>query len=78
MSTTARVFWNGRSQAVRLPQEFRFEGPEVRIHREGERVVLEPLADDDWGDAFWEVFGAFGEDFDLGERNKTQTRVLFP
>lgn len=40
---TAKLFMNGRSQAVRLPQEFRFEGEEVRIHREGNRVILEPV-----------------------------------
>ncbi|CAN5394697.1 hypothetical protein BH23VER1_BH23VER1_13280 [soil metagenome] len=41
---TAKLFMNGRSQAVRLPKEFRFEGQtEVRVHREGERVVLEPV-----------------------------------
>ena len=77
MGRTARVFRNGRSQAVRLPKEFRFEGTEVRIHREGHRVVLEPLEGDDWGEAFWEVFGAFGEDFDLGDRTRRQPRRLF-
>ncbi|MCA1939784.1 MAG: antitoxin [Caenispirillum bisanense] len=43
---TAKLFMNGRSQAVRLPQEFRFEGEEVRIHREGNRVILEPVTFD--------------------------------
>ena len=31
---TAKLFWNGRSQAVRLPAEFRFEGSEVDIRRD--------------------------------------------
>jgi len=39
----ARLFWNGRSQAVRLPKEFRFEGDRVRIRRMGAGVLLEPL-----------------------------------
>ena len=77
MAQTARIFWNGRSQAIRLPREFRFEGTEVRIHREGDRVVLEPLGDHDWGEAFWEVFGAFEDDFDLGDRTRRQPRELF-
>ena len=34
MSTTAKLFMNGRSQAVRLPAEFRFEGTEVDIRRD--------------------------------------------
>ncbi len=43
MSATAKLFMNGRSQAVRLPKEFRFEGSEVAVRREGIRVILEPL-----------------------------------
>jgi antitoxin VapB len=39
---TTKLFANGRSQAVRLPQEFRFEGSEVRIRRLGLGVILEP------------------------------------
>lgn len=77
MAQTAKVFWNGRSQAIRLPREFRFDGLEVRIHREGDRVVLEPLRGDDWGEGFWEVFGEFGDDFDLGDRTRRQARELF-
>jgi antitoxin VapB len=50
---TAKVFWSGRSQAVRLPKEFRFTGNEVRIRRRGAAVILEPVADDwAWLDAF--------------------------
>jgi len=36
MPQTAKLFWNGRSQAVRLPAEFRFEGDEVEIRRDSE------------------------------------------
>jgi antitoxin VapB len=43
MSTTAKLFMHRRSQAVRLPQEFRFEGTEVRISKVGDQVILEPL-----------------------------------
>jgi antitoxin VapB len=39
----AKLFQNGRSQAVRLPREFRFEGDRVRIRRVAEGVLLEPL-----------------------------------
>ena len=37
---TAKIFQNGRSQAVRLPKEFRFKGKEVFIYREGSKVIL--------------------------------------
>lgn len=38
----AKLFMNGKSQAVRLPKEYRFEGDKVSIRREGEKVILEP------------------------------------
>jgi antitoxin VapB len=42
----AKLFRNGRSQAVRLPREFRFEGEEVRVRKVGEGVLLEPIISD--------------------------------
>lgn len=39
---TAKVFMSGRSQAVRLPKEYRFDGDEVLIKRVGDAVVLLP------------------------------------
>ena len=61
MPKTAKLFWSGRSQAVRLPKEFRMEGDEVRICKRGAAVILEPIASD-WG---WldEIAGKFSEDF---------------
>jgi antitoxin VapB len=43
MATTAKLFRNGRSQAVRLPREFRFEGDRVRVRRAGRGVLVEPM-----------------------------------
>ncbi|MFZ5775770.1 MAG: antitoxin [Thermodesulfobacteriota bacterium] len=49
---TAKVFWSGRSQAIRLPKEFRFDCKEVRIRRHGAEVILEPIPTDwAWLDA---------------------------
>lgn len=45
-SDTAKLFQNGRSQAVRLPKEFRFDGDRVRIRRVLQGVLLEPLIPD--------------------------------
>jgi antitoxin VapB len=42
-SDTAKLFRHGRSQAVRLPKEFRMPGTEVRIRRIGRGVLLEPI-----------------------------------
>ena len=45
--STAKVFMTGRSQAVRLPKEFRFKTDEVRIRAEGSSIILEPI-EGDW------------------------------
>jgi len=42
----AKLFRNGRSQAVRLPREFRFEGDRVRVRKVTAGVLLEPLIAD--------------------------------
>jgi antitoxin VapB len=62
---TAKVFWSGRSQAVRLPKEFRVPGDEVRIHRLGGKIILEPVQDDwAWLDALiQDSAGLFDEEF---------------
>jgi antitoxin VapB len=39
----AKLFSHGGSQAVRLPKAFRFEGAEVTVRREGDKVILEPV-----------------------------------
>ena len=46
MGKIAKVFMTGRSQAVRLPKEFRFKSNEVRIRKDGNAVILEPLPED--------------------------------
>jgi antitoxin VapB len=43
---TAKLFKHGRSQAVRLPKEFRMAGTEVRVRRVGRGVLLEPIERD--------------------------------
>lgn len=39
----ARLFRNGRNQAVRIPREFELPGDEVIIHKEGNRLIMEPV-----------------------------------
>jgi antitoxin VapB len=71
---TAKLFWSGRSQAVRLPKAFRFEGEEVRIRRQGSAVILEPVADDwAWLD---QIAGKLDDDFvrAVGEKPGPQKR----
>jgi len=56
MESVAKLFQNGRSQAVRLPKEFRFDGTEVKISKQGEKVILEPVEKSKWPDGFRDIF----------------------
>ena len=68
MTKRARIFMNGRSQAVRLPKEFRFDGDEVFIRKSGDTVILSATKPD-W-DVFFDEASAFDKDF-LAERADT-------
>ena len=46
VTAIAKLFKNGRSQAVRLPREFRFEGDRVRVRRAGRGLLVEPVFTD--------------------------------
>ena len=62
---TAKIFKHGRSQAVRLPKEFRLPGTEVRVRRLGRGVLLEPIERDlrDIRAIFAEIDRLTGSDF---------------
>lgn len=38
-----KLFRNGRNQALRIPREFELEGNRALVHREGERLIVQPL-----------------------------------
>ncbi len=65
---TAKLFINGRSQAVRLPKEFQFKGDDVLIQKVGDAVILVPH------EKSWEVFlhglDNFSNDFLENGRNQ--------
>ena len=56
MESIAKVFQNGRSQAIRLPKAFRFKGNEVKISKKGDMVILEPIGISSWPESFWDDF----------------------
>jgi antitoxin VapB len=61
MMDTAKLFKNGKSQAVRLPKEFKFQGNEVYIKRVGVNVILMPK-DNPW-DSLLMSLDLFTDDF---------------
>ncbi|HUT19254.1 MAG TPA: type II toxin-antitoxin system VapB family antitoxin [Anaerolineae bacterium] len=67
---TAKLFKNGRSQAVRLPKEFRFQGDRVFIKKVGNAVVLIPYQKP-WQPLF-ESLGQFSDDFMESREQPTQ------
>ena len=82
MPSTAKLFMNGRSEAVRLPAEFRFEGKEVSIRKDPQTgdVILSSKPEKNW-DSFFKLrdeLGGAEEEF-LAERDKSlpPKRVFF-
>jgi antitoxin VapB len=69
---TASVFWTGRSQAVRLPKEFRFEGDTVLVHRHGNAVILEPM--NEWPVDWVESFTGAPDDFERPPQGEPEER----
>ncbi len=57
---TARIFPSGRSQAVRLPKEYRFQGSDIIIKHFGNGVLLLPI------DKSWAMLEAALEEFEPG------------
>lgn len=75
-SKRAKVFWTGRSQAVRLPQEFRFETDTVLVRREGTSVILEPA--EGWPADYVESFAGAPGDFKRPPQGKAEKRPKLP
>ncbi len=65
---TAKVFENGRSQAVRLPKEYRFSSDEVMVNKIGDIVLLLPK-NHKW-ESFMRAINMFSEDFMENGRTK--------
>lgn len=69
---TASVFWTGRSQAVRLPKEFRFDTDTVLVRREGNSVILEPLRE--WPEGYADSFAGVPDDFERPPQGEVEKR----
>jgi antitoxin VapB len=69
---TAKIFTNGRSQAIRLPKDYRFEGKEVYIKRLPEGILLIPKDSTVW-DAWERNLKKYDEPF-MTERNQPESQ----
>ncbi len=65
---TARVFWSGNSQAVRIPKELQLQTDEVEIRKEGESLILTPRQPS-WQDLM-DSLDRFSDDFMEAGRNQ--------
>jgi len=73
--TTAKLFQNGQSQAVRLPKEFRFENlKEVFIKKVNGMVVLIPKSDKTVWNKMFDTLDEFSDDFIQTREQPTQER----
>ena len=74
---TTTLFTNGRSQAVRIPKELRFEGREVSIRRMGDGVLLVPVKASSWPDGFFESIRIEDDRFTRPDQGELPSIVEF-
>ena len=74
---TTTLFTNGRSQAVRIPKELRFEGREVSIRRLGDGLLLVPVKASTWPEGFFESIRIDDANFIRPEQGKLPPIVEF-
>ena len=68
MAKTAKVFWSGNSQAVRIPKEFLIDAEEVEIRKRGDTIVLRPKVRS-WAPLI-DSLSKFTDDFMAGPRKQ--------
>ncbi len=67
MGKSAKVFMNGRSQAIRLPKEYRFDCDEVYVEKQGDTIIISAVQPG-W-DEFFDAVSAFDDDFLVDREN---------
>ena len=66
--STAKIFWSGNSQALRLPKEFQLDVPEVEIFRRGDEIIIRKKSQN--LARVFELLTGLSEDFMSGGRNQ--------
>ena len=76
MTAITKLFMHGRSQAVLLPKEFRFEGKEVHISKVGDKVILEPAEKRPFDAVAWRASLAEFGDIPFMEDGRDQGTIV--
>lgn len=78
MTVMAKVFQNGRSQAIRIPKEFRVDTDEVSIDKIGDTLIIKPITLNKW-DTFFEALQSIDTQEFLENREQLplQVREIF-
>ena len=77
INMTTTLLTNGRSQAVRIPKELRFEGREVSIRRLGDGVLLVPVKASTWPEGFFKSIRIDDANFTRPEQGELPPIVEF-
>lgn len=75
--TTAKIFRNGRNQAVRIPVEMSFETDTVAVEKEGDCLILRPAPSPGWQAYFRDASLRFPDDFTVPPDPEPQEREPF-
>ena len=77
MTKIAKVFQNGRSQAIRIPKDYRVESDEVYIEKIGDTLIIKPKKEDKWDRFFESLDTVETKDFVREVQFPVQERELF-
>lgn len=76
-ATTAKIFRNGRNQAIRIPVELSFDTDTVTLEKRGDALIVRPVQPQGWERFFADDSLVMPDDFLLGEDPAPQDRDLF-
>ncbi len=75
-SFTAKVFRNGRNQAIRIPVELSFDTDTVTLEKRGDVLIIRPVRQSGWESFFEDESLVLPQDFDTGDDPSPQERDL--
>ena len=77
MAVQAKIFRNGRNQAIRIPVELSFDTDSVTIEKRGDALIVRPHYEGGWARFFADDSLVLPDDFETGDDSPPQERELF-